>query len=389
MPQEQSYEFGPFQLDATKHVLWCHSERVDLAPKVIEILVVLVQHHGQLVEKEELMKAVWPDTFVEEANIAVHISTLRKVFEERSNGERFIETVPRRGYRFVAPVLEPQDADAAQTSGGAVTPPTAVGRPWLARAGLMAGLVAVTIIAVLAIRGRRRSALYTRPIHSVAVLPMQNLSGDPSQDYLADGLTEALVTDLAQIRALRVISRTSVMTYKGSHKKLPEIARELNVDAVVEGSVVRAGDRVQVTAQLIDAPKDTHLWAKTFEGNMRDLMNLQAQAAQTIVQAVRVTLTPGEKVRLSTVHLVNPEAHEAYLQGRYLWNKRTLEAMLKSLEFYEKATGIDSNSAEAYAAMSSVYVTLLGADQVFSPRELEAKARAAAEKALSIDEMLA
>jgi TolB-like protein/DNA-binding winged helix-turn-helix (wHTH) protein/Tfp pilus assembly protein PilF len=387
--QEQLYAFGPFQLDATKHVLWCDSERVDLAPKAIELLVVLVQQHGQLVEKRELMKAVWPDTFVEEANIAVHISTLRKLFEDRSNGERFIETVPRRGYRFVAPVLERVEANAAQSSAPAAPPTTAGSRLWLARTGLIAGVAIVTTIAVLAIRGGGRTAAYPRQIHSVAVLPMQNLSGDPAQDYLADGLTEALITDLAQVRALRVISRTSVMTYKGTQKKLPQIARELNVDAVVEGSVMRVGDRVQVTAQLIDAPTDTHLWAKTFEGTVRDLLNLEAQAAQTIVQAVRVTLTPEEKVRLSTFHLVDPKAHEAYLQGRYLWNKRTLAAMLKSLELYQQATRIDSRSAEAYAAMASVYVTLLGSDQMFFPRDLEAKARAAAEKALSIDNTLA
>jgi TolB-like protein/DNA-binding winged helix-turn-helix (wHTH) protein/Tfp pilus assembly protein PilF len=387
---EQLFEFGSFRLDPVRRVLWLNSEPLDLPPKAIETLVVLVQHHGQLVEKDELMKAVWPDSFVGDANIAVHISNLRKLFEERGNGERFIETVPRRGYRFVAPVVERGEACESPSSVAAVRPGVVASRAWLAWTGFISGaLVIVAIIALVAIRHRPSRTVLPRQIHSVAVLPLRNLSGDPSQDYLADGLTEALITDLAQIRAMRVISRTSVMAYKNPQKKLPEIARELNVDGVVEGSVIRAGDRVQITAQLVDATTDTHLWAKTFEGTMRDLLGLQAQAAQTIAQAVRVTLTPDEKLRLAAVHLMNPEAHELYLQGRYLWNQRAPAAMLKSLVFYENATKIDPRAAEAYAAMASVYITQLGSDQLFSLRQLEAKARAAANKALSIDEALA
>jgi TolB-like protein/DNA-binding winged helix-turn-helix (wHTH) protein/Flp pilus assembly protein TadD len=378
MRQGLVYEFGSFQLDVGRRVLSTDSVPVDLAPKAIETLVVLVQHHGQLVEKQELMQAIWPDSFVEEANLAVYVSTLRKVFEERKTGERFIETVPRRGYRFVAPVQERAEFPAA-------APPTPRARSRSLRTvGLLAAsaFVIAAVIAGLEIRGRGQ-------IHSIAVLPLQNLSGDPAQEYLADGLTEALIADLAQIRALQVISRTSVMTYKRSPKKLPEIARELNVDAVVEGSVLRAGNRLQVTAQLIAAATDTHLWAKTFEGSMSDLLNLETQAAETIVQAVRVTLTPAERMHLATVHLVDPEAHEAYLQGRYLWNKRTPEAMLDSLALYEKAARIDSRSAVAYAATASAYYTLWATDQSFYPRELLAKAKAAAGKALAIDEGLA
>jgi TolB-like protein/Flp pilus assembly protein TadD len=227
------------------------------------------------------------------------------------------------------------------------------------------------------------------PIRSVAVLPLQNLSGDSSQDYLADGITEALITDLAQIHALRVISRTSIVGYKGTTKKLPEIARELSVDAVVEGSVARSGNEVRVTAQLVEAPSDTHLWAQTYQANARDLLDLQTRVARAIVQQVGVTLTPQERRRFNTVYLVNPEAHETYLLGRYYWNQRTPEAMLKSLELYEKAIRIDPTSAEAYGAMASAYITLFASDQFLPPRELEAKARAAAEKAISLDDTLA
>ncbi len=383
------YEFGPFQLDAEKRVLWCASEPVALPPKVTETLLVMVRNHGELVEKEELMKAVWPDTFVEEANLAVHVSTLRKLFEERANGEPFIETIPRRGYRFVAAVVEHTEANRGPSSAAAAEAAVSAPRSRTAAALIVGAIVlVVALVAGSAIRRAGPSAASARQIHSVAVLPLQNLSGDTTQDFLADGLTEALVTDLAQIRALRVISRTSVMTYKGTKKKLPEIARELNVDAVVEGAVVRSGDRVRVTAQLIEAPTDRHLWAQTYDGDIHDLLRLESQVAQAIAQQVRVALTPEEKMRLATVHLVNPDAHEAYLQGRYFWNKRSPDFLRKSLELYEKAIRIDPNSAETHAAMASVYVTMLGSDQ-FPPREMEAKARRAAEKALSIDETLA
>jgi TolB-like protein/tetratricopeptide (TPR) repeat protein len=225
-------------------------------------------------------------------------------------------------------------------------------------------------------------------VDSVAVLPFLNLSGDASQEYLADGITEALITDLAQVRALRVISRTSAWSYKSTTKKLPEIARELNVEAVVEGSVVRAGDRVRVSAQLIQASSDTHLWAQSYEADMRDLLDLQSRVAQAIVQQVGVKLTSREQLRIRTVRLINPVAYEAYLLGRYHWNKRTPGEIVKSLELFDKATRIDSNAAEAYAAIASAYVTLLAGEN-FAPREMEAKARAAAEKAIALDDALA
>ncbi len=227
-----------------------------------------------------------------------------------------------------------------------------------------------------------------RAIDSVAVLPFLNLSGDASQEYLADGITEALITDLAQVRALRVISRTSAWSYKSTTKKLPEIARELNVEAVVEGSVVRAGDRVRVSAQLIQASSDTHLWAQSYDADMRDLLDLQSRVAQAIVQQVGVKLTSREQLRIGTVRLIDPVAYEAYLLGRYHWNKRTPGGIGKSLDLFDEATRIDSNAAEAYAAIASAYVTLLAGEN-FPPLEMEAKARAAAEKAIALDNALA
>lgn len=385
------YQFGPYRLDSTQHLLFRDDQVISLAPKAAETLVVLVENHGQLVEKEELMKAVWPDTFVEEANLTVHISALRKLFQDEARPGGYIETIPRRGYRFVGTVVERSASEDDVARGAADQPMVAAPHPLspLHRL-LIAGFCVIALLVVgLLLKGRGRLfASAPRKIHSVAVLPLQNLSGDPNQEYLADGLTEALVTDLAQVRSLRVISRTSVMTYKRTSKKLPEIARELSVDAVVEGSVMRSGDQVQVTAQLIEAPTDTHLWAETYEGSQRDLLVMQNRMAQAIVQQVRVALTPEEKLRLTKVHLVSPESHEDYLQGRYLWNRRTPAALLSSLELYEKAIKTDPNSAEAYAAMATVYGTMVATDQ-FPPQEMEGKAKAAAQKALSLDETLA
>ena len=226
------------------------------------------------------------------------------------------------------------------------------------------------------------------PIRSVAVLPFQNLSGDPSQEYLADGITETLITDLAQIRALRVISRTSAWTYKGTTKNLPQIARELNVDTVVEGSMMRSGNRIRVCAQLIDAGSDTHLWAQGYDIEMRDLLSLQSSVAQAIVQEVRVQLTPRERLRIGMVRLADPAAHDAYLLGRYHWNKRTSQAIDRAIELFEKARGIDPNAAEAYVGLASAYVILIVADRA-PGRTLAAKGFSAAEKAIALDDALA
>ncbi len=392
LPAKHFYDFGPFQLDAAKRLLLRDRKPLPLPPKVIETLLVLVENHGQLVEKDELMKAVWPDTFVEEANLAVNISLLRKTLGGEENPPHYIETVPKRGYRFVAPVREHVAPQGASMAAPGWEEPAGRQHSWAAVLGLT--LLAVVALGALLVGlgvlrkpAQPSAAGSSQPIHSVAVLPLQNLSGDPGEEYFADGLTEALVNNLAQVSALRVISRTSVMRYKGTQKPLPEIARELHVDAIVEGSVVRSGGRVRITAQLIEAATDTHLWARTYESDAGDLLAIQSRLAQAIVEQVRVTLTPEEKVRLATLHAVSPEAHEAYLKGRYFWNQRTPAALLKSMDLFQEAIRSDPGYAKAYAAVASAYVTLLTSDQ-FPPREMAAKATAAAEKALTLDETL-
>jgi TolB-like protein/Tfp pilus assembly protein PilF len=220
----------------------------------------------------------------------------------------------------------------------------------------------------------------------LAVLPLENLSRDPEQEYFADGMTEALITDLAQISSLRVISRTSVMHYKGTRKTLPEIARELNVEGVVEGSVVRSGNRVRITAQLIHAPTDRHLWAQRYEQDMRDLLILQSETAHAIAGEIKAKLTPEEKARLTTTRTVNPEAHEAYLKGRYYFEKWSPEGTRKALDFFRKSIEIDPNFAPAYAGLADTYLS--GSDLGLSPKEALSKARSLATKALELDPKL-
>lgn len=227
-------------------------------------------------------------------------------------------------------------------------------------------------------------------IRSIAILPLANLSGDPEQEYLADGMTEELTTDLGQISALRVISRTSAMHYKGTNKKLPEIARELGVDAVVEGAVERAGNHVRISAQLIRAPTDTHLWAESYERDLGDVLALQDEVARAITAEIKAKLTPQEQARLTSTHSVNPEAHELYLKGRYYWNQRTAEALKKSLEYFQQAIEKDPSYGLAYAGLADAYL-MLGAGEyaVLAPKEAFPKAEAAARKALEVDSTLA
>jgi len=256
----------------------------------------------------------------------------------------------------------------------------------------VAGLLVLAALLVGLNVGRWRGRLLGRGtsprIESLAVLPIANLSGDPQQEYFADGMTEALITDLSKIGALSVISRTSVMRYKGTTKPLPEIARELNVDAVVEGSVQRSGDRVRVTAQLIGARTDTHLWAESYDRDLHDILALQDDVARAIANQIKVKLTPQEQVRLASARPVNPETHEAYLKGRYYWNKRTEEGFHRSIEYFSEATEKDPNYALAHAGLADSYI-ILGYFSLLPAKEAYAKAREAATRALELDDTLA
>ncbi|HUU14275.1 MAG TPA: tetratricopeptide repeat protein [Terriglobia bacterium] len=240
---------------------------------------------------------------------------------------------------------------------------------------------------ILTAVGARRAAPVPH-IESLAVLPLENLSRDPEQEYFADGMTDELITNLGQIRALRVISRSSIMRYKDKPTPAPQVAKELNVDAVVEGTVLRSAGRVRITAQLIDARNDRHLWARSYERDLRDILALQSDVARSITEEIRIKVTPQEQARIATSRPVNPEAHEAYLKGRFYWNKRTADGLKKSLDYFQQAMEKDPNYAVAYAGLADSYSIL--ADNSFSPpEESYPKARAAALKALEIDDSLA
>ena len=228
-----------------------------------------------------------------------------------------------------------------------------------------------------------------KAIDSIAVLPLENLSGDPAEEYFADGMTDALISNLAKISALKVISRTSIITYKNTNKSLPEIARELNVDAIVEGSVLRAGTGVRITAQLIEGATDRHLWAESYERDLRDVLVLQGEVAHAIVREIELKITPQEQMRLTSVRPVNPEAYEAYLKGRYFWDKHSEDGLQKGITYFEEAIGKDPTYANAYVGLAESYMGLVAPGiEVLPPREIMPKARAAAMQALKLDELL-
>ena len=346
--------------------------------------------------KDDLLKRVWPEMFVEEANLAVAVSQLRKLLCDRQNGEHhYIETVRSIGYRFVAPVqiVEPLPKADAQTapvqSISAVTVLPSEDLPWKVPRlkwlwpALLSG-IAVTILALLVgfnvgWRGQLLGRASPPHIESIAVLPLENLSRDPAEEYFADGMTEALITDLGKIRALRVISHTSVMRYKGTMKSIPEIARELNVDAIVEGSVERFGDRARITANLLHARTDRHLWAESYERDLRDMLALQSQVAREIAREIRINLTPQEEVRLASAPPTDPAAYQLYLKGRSHLETWTDSGIRVAVDYFERAIQKDPSFALAYSGLAEAAVR---------SRETAEKARPWALRALQADDEL-
>ena len=381
---EGDFRVGDWLIQPQLRIVQGGGKSMHVEPKAMHVLVYLAEHAGQVVPKERLIRAVWADTFVTDDVLTRCISELRKAFDDDAHESRVIQTIPKGGYRLIAPVQ-------GKTPTQPVAMPTRASWRRVALVGGI-GVVLLTVLVLgLSLRGRRQGLVgraNPAPIRSLAVLPLENLSRDPEQEYFADGMTEALITDLSKIGALRVISRTSVMQYKGAKKPLPQIARELNVDGVIEGSVQRSGDRVRITAKLIHAPTDTHLWAESYERDLRDVLALQDDVARAIASQIRIKLTPQEQVRLASARPVNPEAHEAYLKGRYFWNKRTEEGLKKSLEYFQKAIDVDPNYALGYAGLADSY-GILGNNGHLPPRETHPKAKAAALKALELNDNVA
>lgn len=386
------YEFGSFRLVPDERQLLHDHKRVSLTPKSFDLLVALVEDRGHLIEKDELMKRIWPDSFVEEANLSVNMSALRRALGEGANEHQFIETVPRRGYRFVAKVTESWDENEkpgmvrGQTQNS--SPPMIFGRWFLAVVVVLIVSALILALKFSNLRGRLFDKSEPAPIQSLAVLPLKNLTTDPTQDYFADGMTESLITELAKIRELRVMSRPSIIQYKGSGKALSEIGRELNVDGVLTGSVVRSGERVRISAQLIHAATGRNLWAESYERDLSDVLALQREVTRDIVGEIRIKLTPQQQVQFGNVGRVNPEAYDQYLRGRFYLNRQTKDDNQRAISALERAVSIDPAFAAGYAELAQAYSWKLF---LFTPAEEEwaQKAFVAAEKAIALDPDLA
>jgi TolB-like protein/DNA-binding winged helix-turn-helix (wHTH) protein/Flp pilus assembly protein TadD len=394
--------FGVFEVDLCAGELRKHGLRIRLQEQPFQVLVMLLEHQGEVVTREELQKRLWPaDTFVDfDHGLNKAISKIREALGDSAESPRFVGTVARRGYRFLAEV-RPADTDpgtrtepAAQAPGrtearvplnlaGEPATPKPVVQPVARMVSLFVVLLVIASLAVWKLYSWKRSSPVIR---SLAVLPLESLSNDASQDYFADGMTDELISDLGQISALRVISRTSVMAYKHARKPLPQIARELTVDAVVEGTVLRSGDQVRITAQLIEASSDKHLWSQSYEGELRDTLALQNQVARAIADQIRINLNAQEQAALKNVRVVNPQAYESFLKGRYFWNKRTTEGLKVALAYFNQAIDEDPKYAQSYSGLADTYA-LLGDWQyaAMTPKEALPKAKAAAIKALELD----
>ena len=405
VPTPRTMRFGLFELDLRSGELWKQGRKIRLEGQPVQILICLLERSGELVTREELRGKLWPaDTYVNfEHGLNAAVKRLRRALNDSAENPRFVETLPRRGYRFLAPV-ESVRAEEGMLAVAEIAPDSPVSAHeepphtevdhklepthWLLahKKFVFALLLFFAILIAWTLRPKNSPSPVIR---SLAVLPLENLSGDPSQDYFSDGMTDELIAELGQISGLRVISRTSVMTYKGARKPLPQIARELNVETVVEGTVMRSGNQVRITAQLIEAPADKHLWAQSYEGDVRQTLTLQRQVARAIAEAIHIELTSHERDVLKSVKTVTPDAYEAYLKGRFFWNKRTADGMRKAIDYFNQAIEKDPNYAQAYAGLTDAYA--LAGDWkygVLAPKDAYPKAKAAAIRAIALDNSL-
>ena len=363
------FRFGIFEVDVASGELRRDGVRIKLQEQPFQVLAALIERPGEVVAREDLQKRLWPgDVNIDfDRGLNKAINRLREALGDDADHPTFIETLPHRGYRFLASLDAPPAA--------AVATPAKLRRNLLISA---AGVAAVTA-------GYRWLPVTTRKIESIAVLPLENLSGNPAQEYFSDSLTDELIGEIARIGSLRVISRTSVMQYKrGVRKSLPAIARELNVDAILEGTVTQVGQRVRITAQLIRAADDRHLWSEHFERDLTDILAVQSEVARAVADQIQIKLTPEERTHLTRTRRVNPAAYDAFLQGNFYLH-RGIRGTQQSIDFFKQAIALDPLQAEAYAGLAQAlcYGGIFG---IRPSRETHPEARVAALKALEIDE---
>ena len=388
------YRFGEFSLDAQGRVLRRGVETVPLTRKAFDALFLLVQNAGKTVTKDELMEAVWPDTYVEESNLTQTIFMVRKALDETAD-RRYILTVQGQGYRFLIPVTEATSA-ATESDVPVVPSNTSNGHPigesgmsgWRSAFIALASVALVLAVGFAIWRWHAQKGLAQQPGGRImlAVLPFQNLTGDPAQEYISDGLTEEMLTQLGNLNPQRmgVIARTSVMHYKDAHTPLDQIGRELNVQYVLEGSVRRESERVRITAQLIQVKDQTHVWARQYDRELKDLLPLEGEVAQEIAEEIQLTFDGHTRAEGKSAAPQNFEGYDLYLKGLYFFNKRTPADLQQAIQYFQQAAAKDSTSARAYAGIAKGYAIL--SEYSNQPEsEFLPKARAAAATALEID----
>ena len=390
MKTKHIYEFGAYQLDVEEKVLARDGQPIALAPKDLETLVVLVEKAGHIVAKEELLEKVWPGVFIEENNLARRVFNLRQVLGAGPDGAQYIETVPKRGYRFVGLVREQGNGTEASANGSPLPDePHRVAHVKPRKSFLtwaLAAMVLVTAALVLQHFLPTRNAPTQRVM--LAVLPFENLSGDSSEDYFADGLTEEMIAQLGQVQPskLGVIARTSIVRYKNTKESIAQIGRELGVGYVMEGSVRRAGGRVRITAQLIQASQQTHVWAESYERPLDDVLRIQREIAQKVTSSLSIELLPAETTAEAKTPL-NLDSYDKYLLGLHELGQGTRDSVMRSIRYFQEAIEKNPKDARLYSALSQAYDA--ATTYYSSPAEVMPHAKEAALKAVELDPSLA
>lgn len=415
------YEFGPFRIDRVNHLLLRDGERVPLKPKVFDTLLLLIENRGRVLDKDEMLSRLWPDTLVEESNLSQNVYLLRKVLGEESHGQNFIETMPKRGYRFVASVQEVEDAGtesllkeplqprfvikekdfsakydavaehAMQEKALSARPQEKQALSWKRGALSAGGVLAVLAIAFafyVWITSKSKSVESRAAIRSIAVLPFKSLGADPNDDYLGLGMADTLITKLSSVNQIEVRETTAVRKFTSANQDSLAAGRELKVDAVLDGTIQRAGDRIRLSLRLIRVADGSSLWTRIVEDQINDPFAVQDRLAGQIAQALVPRMTGVEKSLLARHYTENAEAYRLYMLGRYHGNRSSVDDWKKAIDYFNAATDKDPNYALAYAGLANLYSSLI-ADSLIPKAEAVPKAKEAATKALQLDDSLA